>query len=117
MIYTKVVEDGPAIWGMYIDTFSLGVCLFRVLVGRFPFAVANKDDPLYQLLQTDVKTYLYEEILQYLHDENDLVLIDFLKLVCKCLSKDAEERPMVAELMEHAFISSQKKIFTVPNTE
>ena len=33
-----------------VDVFALGVLLFQIVMGRFPFNSAQKEDPLYNLI-------------------------------------------------------------------
>ena len=84
--------------GMQIDIFSVGVILFIIVQGIFPFQEAKKDEYYYNLLlKGDYATYWKKTGGEKLSD-------DFKDLILKMFSYDGSKRPTVAEIMAHPWM-------------
>ena len=80
------------------DIFSLGVVLFILTVGRFPFNQANYNDTRYRLIMKgDFKNY-WDDFEQYMISDELKSLIN--KLICY----DPSERYNLNEILEHPWI-------------
>jgi len=76
--------------GTEIDVFSLGVVIFSMVHGLFPFLEAKRSDNWYSLLvrgQTDK----YFSIL----DKNDSLSAEFKDLIIQMFSEEGENRPTI----------------------
>ena len=72
------------------DVWSLGIVLYHMLVGTFPFVDDNIQRLFHKILKDDV--YYPKNI------EEDEVLMD---LINGCLKKNPEERFSITQVMEH----------------
>ena len=80
------------------DIFSLGVILFILTVGRFPFTHANHNDKRYRLIMKgDYKSY-WDGFVKYMISDELKSLIN--KLICY----DPSERYSLDEILEHPWI-------------
>ena len=80
------------------DVFSLGVILFILTVGRFPFIHANYNDKRYRLIiKKDYKNY-WEDFQKYMISDELKSLIN--KMICY----DPSERFNLDEILEHPWI-------------
>lgn len=84
--------------GLKADMFSVGVILFIMVQGIFPFSEARTDEYFYKLLiDGDMKTYWEKTGGENLSDE-------FKDLITKMLSYDPSNRPTVEELVNHPWM-------------
>jgi serine/threonine protein kinase len=79
------------------DIFSLGVILFVMLCGHFPFKTSQAMDPFYKL----IRKKKYERFWGY-HEKKGLkVDVELKQLIMSMLDCDWEKRPTVKMIMEH----------------
>lgn len=84
--------------GRQTDMFSIGVILYIIVQGIFPFAEARKDDYYYKLLmEGKLEKYWQKTGGEALSD-------DFKDLILKMLSHDPAKRPTVEELQNHPWM-------------
>lgn len=80
--------------GRKIDMFAIGVIMFIIVVGNFPFQTASQDDAYYKLLVTgseSKKRYWRAVRGSHLSD-------DFKKLLIGMLHIDPSKRPSVRQV-------------------
>ena len=76
--------------GKEVDIFSLGVSLFWLVFGGFPFEEAKREDEIYaQLLAGDDEGFLN------LIDPDHYMSSEFRDLIVKMLAFDSSRRPSV----------------------
>merc|ERR1712159_810891 len=101
------IKEGKTYDGKQIDMFSVGVILFIIIQGIFPFKEAKKDEYFYNLiLNNKLDTYWKKVGGQNLSPE-------FKDLILKMFSYDGNKRPTIEELKNHPWI---KKPFSVKMT-
>jgi len=80
--------------------FSIGVILFRLVKGTKPFLSADEDDYYYsKIISGDIAAY-FESV-----DKNNSLSPEFKDLVARLFSNDASERPSIAEIRSHPWMS------------
>merc|ERR1712070_795487 len=100
------IKEGKTYDGKQIDMFSTGVILFIIVQGIFPFKEAKKDEYFYNLiLSGNLDTYWKKTGAGELSPE-------FKDLIIKMFSYNGNERPTIAQIREHPWMSGEK-----PNTE
>lgn len=94
--------------GKKADIFSVGVILWIIINGNFPFVAAKDDDYYYRLIiENKLDEYWTAVNGKHLSDE-------FKEIFLRMVSKDPEQRPSVDELMECAWM---KRSFNVELTK
>ena len=84
----EVLEKRPYN-GKPVDIFAMGVILFVVVQGFFPFKNANKDDEFYSLI-------IEGKLDEYWRETDSLYLsLDFKDLFVKMVAFDPEQRPCI----------------------
>ena len=84
--------------GLKADMFSVGVILFIIVQGIFPFSEAKPDEYFYKLLiDGELDTYWEKTGGQNLSPE-------FKDLITKMFSYDPAKRPTVDELVNHPWM-------------
>lgn len=94
------IKEGKKYDGTQVDIFSLGVILFVLVVGIFPFMESRSSDYFYNLLMTG-QTDLYWQKVNGTH-----LSADFKDLIEKMLSYDANRRPTIDEIMQHPWMNA-----------
>jgi serine/threonine protein kinase len=93
------IKEGKTYDGKQIDMFSVGVILFIIIQGIFPFKEAKKDEYFYNLiLKGDLETYWKKVGGQNLSPE-------FKDLILRMFSYDGSKRPTVDEVKSHPWMS------------
>jgi len=92
------IKEGKIYDGLKADMFSVGVILFIMVQGIFPFSEARTDEYFYRLLiDGDLETYWLKTGGENLSDE-------FKDLITRMLSYDPQMRPTVEELVAHPWM-------------
>lgn len=74
------------------DAFSFGILLYKMLINSHPFFPSDELIPLYQKRTYNSRFMLCPEgVEQFLHQKVSSI---FLFYISKCMSEDAEERPL-----------------------
>jgi serine/threonine protein kinase len=89
--------------GIKSDIFSLGVLLFVITVGRFPFNASSFSDKKYRLIMT--KKY----DLFWANFENYNLSSEFKNLINRLISYEPKERLSIDEILEHPWIKMNVK--------
>ena len=86
--------------GIKSDIFSLGVLLFVITVGRFPFESCNYSDRKYRLIMNKK----YEDYWCYFQKYN--LSKEFKELIEHLICYDPSERFSIDEIFQHSFIKN-----------
>ena len=93
------IKENKIYDGHKADMFSVGVILFIMVQGIFPFSEARPDEFFYRLLiEEDLETYWEKTGSQNLSH-------DFKDLISKMLSYDPSKRPTTEELVNHPWMT------------
>jgi len=93
------IKEGKVYKGTQVDLFSIGVILFIIVQGIFPFKEARKEEYFYGLLlKGDFQTYFTKVNGHGLTDE-------FKHLVLSMFSYDPESRPTLQDLKAHPWMN------------
>ncbi|KAK0157852.1 hypothetical protein PV328_011542 [Microctonus aethiopoides] len=88
-------SDPKGGYGMRADVWSLGITAIELADGKAPYQDIHPTRTLFQIVRNPPPTF-------YRPDNWSANFIDF---ITECLEKNPENRPVMAELMEHPFIS------------
>jgi len=94
------IKEGMQYKGQNVDMFSIGVILFIMVQGIFPFKEARKEEYFYNLLLQG-KTDLYFQKV----NGTDLSE-DFKDLILRLFSFDGDSRPQVEQIRNHPWMQS-----------
>jgi len=93
------IKEGKTYDGKQIDMFSVGVILFIIIQGIFPFKEAKKDEYFYNLIiNGKLDTYWSKVGGQNLSPE-------FKDLILRMFSYDPTKRPTVDEIKSHPWMN------------
>lgn len=96
------IKEGKTYDGRQIDMFSVGVILFIIVMGIFPFQEARSDDYYYKLLMAGKKEKYWKKT------GGDDLSIEFKDLIERMVNHDPSKRPSVKELLEHPWMQIPK---------
>ena len=86
--------------GSEADLFSIGVILFLLVKGTFPFLNADEEDFYYsKIISGDVDAY-FEWV-----DKDNTLSEEFKDLVIKLFSQQGAKRPSIQEIREHPWMT------------
>ena len=95
------IKEGKTYNGLKADMFSVGVILFIMVQGIFPFSEARTDEYFYRLLiDGDLETYWSKTGGENLSNE-------FKDLIVRMLNYNPDMRPTVEELVNHPWMKQQ----------
>lgn len=94
------IKEGKQYKGTHVDMFSIGVILFIIVQGIFPFKEARKEEYFYKLLlDGKIDTYFQKVNGTGLSD-------DFKDLILRFFAYNGEERPTVEQIRAHPWMNS-----------
>ena len=94
------IKEGKQYKGTNVDMFSIGVILFIIVQGIFPFKEARKEEYFYNLLlQGKTDTYFQKVNGTGLSD-------DFKDLILRLFSYEGDARPTVEQIRAHPWMNS-----------
>jgi len=93
------IKEGKVYDGKQIDMFSIGVILFIIIQGIFPFKEAKKDEYFYNLIINGKLDTYWSKV----GGEN--LSPEFKDLILKMFSYDGSKRPTVEELKSHPWMT------------
>jgi len=95
------IKEGKNYVGTQVDTFSIGVILFIIVQGIFPFKEARKEEYFYNLLlQGKIDTY-FAKVNGTGLSEN------FKDLILKLFAYEGSQRPSLEEICAHPFMQGE----------
>ena len=96
----EILKNRPYV-GTLVDVYSLGVCLFVLVFGRFPFGKAAKDDAGYKLIMEKKFETFWENV----RNGNGCngVSEELMDLFNQMVYFDSSYRPTVENVIEHEF--------------
>lgn len=93
------IKEGKVYKGKQVDLFSLGVILFIIVQGIFPFKEARKEEYFYKiLLSGDYETY-FQKV------NGTLLSSEFKDLAVRLFSYDPETRPTAEQIRQHPWMN------------
>jgi len=87
--------------GRKSDVFSLGVILFIMVVGTFPFEEAKKGDKYYDYILEENYQKYWEKVIT---DPKLQLTENFKNLVSSMFSHDPEKRPDIEQVISHPWM-------------
>mgnify|MGYP003853080603 FL=1 len=95
------IKEGKTYKGTQVDMFSIGVILFIIVQGIFPFKEARKEEYFYNLLLTG-------KIDTYFQKVNGTGLSDgFKDLILRFFAYDGDMRPTIEQIRAHPWMQSE----------
>jgi serine/threonine protein kinase len=94
------IKEGKNYDGTQVDLFSVGVILFIIVQGIFPFKEARKEEYFYNLLMTGQISTYFEKV----NGQN--LSADFKDLILRLFSFDGAKRYTVEEIKSHPWMQS-----------
>jgi serine/threonine protein kinase len=92
------IKEGKQYKGTEVDLFSVGVILFIIVQGIFPFKEARKEEYFYNLLLTGkIDTYF-----QKVNGNN--LSAEFKDLILKFFAYDGANRPTIEQIRAHPWL-------------
>jgi len=88
------IKEGKVYDGRKSDIFSLGVILFIIVQGIFPFSEAKKDEYYYKLIMEGKLDKYWRKT------DGEKLTPEFKTLVLSMLHHNPEERPSIEELLK-----------------
>ena len=105
------IKEGKHYKGTNVDMFSIGVILFIIVQGIFPFKEARKEEYFYNLLlQGKTDTYFQKVNGTGLSDE-------FKDLILSLFSYNGDERPNIEAIRAHPWMQSATFNFEATRTQ
>ena len=94
------IKEGKTYDGTQIDLFSMGVIIFIIVQGIFPFKEAKTTEYFYNLLCTGQVESYFEKI----NGEN--LSSDFKDLIVKLFSRNGADRPTICQIKSHPWMNN-----------
>ena len=105
------IKEGKQYKGTNVDMFSIGVILFIIVQGIFPFKEARKEEYFYNLiLQGQTDTYFQKVNGAGLSE-------DFKDLILQLFSYEGDNRPQVEAIRNHPWMQSSTFNFEATRTQ
>ena len=92
------IKEGKVYNGTQVDLFSVGVILFIIVQGIFPFKDARKEEYFYNLLMTGQISTYFEKV----NGQN--LSADFKDLILRLFSFDGNKRYTIEEIKSHPWM-------------
>jgi serine/threonine protein kinase len=94
------IKEGKQYKGTEVDVFSIGVILFIIVQGIFPFKEARKEEYFYNLLLSGkIDTYF-----QKVNGNN--LSAEFKDIILKFFAYDGANRPTIEQIRAHPWMNS-----------
>jgi serine/threonine protein kinase len=83
------IKEGKTYKGTQVDMFSMGVILFIIVQGIFPFKEARTEEYFYNLIVSGQTEHYFKKV------NGDNLSAEFKDLILAFFSHDAEKRPTI----------------------
>ena len=94
------IKEGKVYKGSQVDLFSMGVILFIIVQGIFPFKEARKEEYFYNLLLTgQIDTYFTKV-------NGHGLSAEFKDLILNLFNYDGNHRPTLQEVKQHPYMNA-----------
>ena len=91
--------------GFKADIFSLGVVLFRLLTGEYPFPIANNSSSRFKIFIQNSEKFWDRMFVHLCKVYGDIELNEeAIDLINWMLSEDPQDRPSIDEVLKHSFL-------------
>ena len=94
------IKEGKQYKGKNVDMFSIGVILFIIVQGIFPFKEARKEEYFYNLLLQGKNDTYFQKV------NGTGLSEDFKDLILALFSYDGDSRPQVEQIRNHPWMQS-----------
>jgi len=95
------IKEGKIYDGKKADIFSLGVILFIMVQGIFPFAEAKSNDYYYKLILEGQYEKYWEKVAGKRFSD------EFKDLLLRMISYDPSQRPTIEEIQNHPWMQKE----------
>jgi serine/threonine protein kinase len=102
------IKEGLVYDGKQTDVFSVGVILFIIVLGIFPFKEAKKDEYFFALLHNKKHEKYWKKV------GGESLSDDFKDLMVRIFAYEGKNRPTIDEIKKHPWLNDSK--FSVKNT-
>ena len=93
------IKEGKTYNGYQVDLFSMGVILFIIVQGIFPFKEARREEYFYNLLLTGQIDKYWEKV------NGDSLSSEFKQLIMALFSHDGSKRPSIDDIKAHPWLN------------
>lgn len=93
------IKEGKTYKGTHVDLFSIGVILFIIVQGIFPFKEARKEEYFYNLLMTGQTDLYFQKV------NGEGLSAEFKDLILGLFSYDSDKRPSIDDIRNHAWLN------------
>ena len=93
------IKEGKVYKGTQVDLFSMGVILFIIVQGIFPFKEARTEEYFYNLLLTDQIDLYFQKV------NGSNMSTEFKELILALFSYDPEKRPTLNQIRAHPWMN------------
>ena len=97
------IRQGKVYNGKEIDVFSLGVMLFSLVRGLFPFSEASKSDYWFNSLRKEKHEYYFSKL-----DKENRLSNEFKDLIISLLKENGSDRLNIAQIRAHPWMQIEK---------
>ena len=84
------IKKGEVYDGKEVDIFSLGVVLYSLVRGLFPFGEARSDDYWYNLIREKRFDYYFSKV-----DAEGILSEEFKDLITSMFAEEGKDRPSI----------------------
>jgi serine/threonine protein kinase len=96
------IKEGIVYDGKQTDVFSVGVILFIIVLGIFPFKEAKKDEYFFALLHNKKHDKYWKKV------GGEALSSEFKDLMSKIFSYEGKNRPTIDEIKKHPWLNNSK---------
>lgn len=105
------IKEGKVYNGTCVDLFSVGVILFIIVKGIFPFKEAKRDEYFYNLILTGQIELYFEKV------RGANLSAEFKDLILALFSYDPKQRPSIEAIKAHPWLSDDSFNFEETRTQ
>ena len=97
------IKKGDVYNGKEVDIFSLGVVLYSLVRGLFPFGEARSDDYWYNLIREKRFDYYFSKV-----DAEGILSEEFKDLITSMFAEEGKDRPSIQQIRAHPWMRMEK---------